>query len=54
MVKIIPYYRVFRTLKKKVNFFFYLIGPTEWAMSISSTEIWLYLPVVSARHTGPR
>ena len=29
MVKIIPYYRVFRRVKKKVNFVFYLTGPTE-------------------------
>ena len=39
MVKIIPYYRVFRTVKKKVNFVFYLIGPTGWAKSIFSRDL---------------
>ena len=39
MVKTILYYRVFRTVKKEVNFVFYFIGPTEWAMSIFSRDL---------------
>ena len=39
MVKISPYYRAFRTVKKKVNFVLYLIGPTDWAMSIFSGDL---------------
>lgn len=31
--------RVFRTVKKKVNFVFYLIGPTDWVMSIFSRDL---------------
>ena len=39
MVKIIPYYRVFTTVKKKLTFVFYLIGLTEWAMCIFSRDL---------------
>ena len=39
MIKITRYYRVFRTVKKKVNFVFCLIGPKEWAMFIFSRDL---------------
>ena len=43
MVKIIPNQRVFRTIKKKVNFVF-LIGSTERAIRINSGSLIVSLP----------
>ena len=39
IVKIIPNQRVFRTIKKKVNFVFYLVGSTKRAVPIISGSL---------------